>query len=233
VPLVAYAALPATAYAVFAALRSRRWVALAVGVLVIPPTVFAGAAVFAYGRGAARLQTVGMPDVTLYNVDRETRYQRSSAGCIVWGNEWVHQAPNNATLRALSWLLGPMPGAYDGPYPTEAEAREALAAGARPSAGDLATGRLTAGGEAVAAPPDLLEIFRSMAGEGADVRITIWQERLALFGVTPPPPERQARIAPGAPPRSVVILVDRTTGRVVAYLGAFTVLTGGLPVPWS
>ena len=46
----------------------------------------------------------------------------------VTGHEPFTILPNNLVLRALGALFGPMPGGYDGPYPTEEEAFALLAA---------------------------------------------------------------------------------------------------------
>lgn len=79
-----------------------------------------------YVSGTGSIQGTGHRSQT-YALDRYTRAPRSTIGCIVSGNEWVWQEPNNLALRMMAALFGPLPGSYRGPYPTAAEARDTLA----------------------------------------------------------------------------------------------------------
>ena len=48
-------------------------------------------------------------------------------GCVILGAEWVELEPYNAAVRLMITVFGPMAGTYDGPYPTIAQAKAALA----------------------------------------------------------------------------------------------------------
>ena len=80
-----------------------------------------------YSNGDACLRYSGLPGTRFHNLDPELRCGRSTYGCIVTGNEWVTQSPYNCALRLATACFGWMPNTYDGPYPTETEAVNAIA----------------------------------------------------------------------------------------------------------
>jgi tetratricopeptide (TPR) repeat protein len=45
---------------------------------------------------------------------------------VVNGSEWLRETPNNLAIEILTTLLGPMKGAYTGPYPSRGEAIQAV-----------------------------------------------------------------------------------------------------------
>jgi hypothetical protein len=126
-------------------IRRRRWRQLAALLVTSPFALATTYALVSYSRGAARSWTVGLPGSRFYNVDPATRYQSLSSGCIVTGSEWVLQLPNNLTLLALHSILGPMPGAYDGPYPQPDGVRQALRSASALSWANLEHDDLTIG----------------------------------------------------------------------------------------
>jgi hypothetical protein len=89
--------------------------------LVVPIFCFAGGIV-GYARGEARLRAAGLPGPEFHNLDRDLRCYRSTSGCLVDGSEAFTHGPNNAAVRLMIRLFGPMLGAYLGPYPTREEA---------------------------------------------------------------------------------------------------------------
>lgn len=99
--------------------RSRAW---AVTYAMINPIVLATIfPVVSYFKGTAALGFHGLPQMTSYNLDRDTRLPKRGGGCIVMGNEWLTDGWNNGVLRALVKILGPMRGSPQGPYPSESE----------------------------------------------------------------------------------------------------------------
>lgn len=114
-------------------LLSRRWWLAPLSAVVTPavvmPTSTVLGATIAYASGSAALQTYGMPDPEFDNLDPTWRMHWRTRGCVVDGTEFLTDEPHNATLRLLVTLLGPMPGAWDGPIPDRAAAWAAHDAG--------------------------------------------------------------------------------------------------------
>jgi hypothetical protein len=227
---VCFLAVPAFLVVLVWLIRRRRWRPL-VALLVTSP--FAFAAVFAavtYARGSARLLTVGLPGPDFYNVNPSTRYQSSSSGCIVDGSEWVLQLPNNLTLLALRAVLGPMPGAYDGPYPTDDEITGALRSAAPLNWAELERDNVSVGGGLVplrtGIGSDLAKTLRTDASDAIGPSLALWQERVLLLRF----PSPFAELTGDAP---FIVLVDRTTGKVIAYKGRSPLSTRDLPEQWS
>lgn len=79
-----------------------------------------------YLGGAPQLERTGRGEHAIQrNLDPKTRcYYRTSGK--LRGGEWARQGPHNAAVRLLVWGFGPARNAYDGPYPTRAEALEAM-----------------------------------------------------------------------------------------------------------
>lgn len=105
--------------------RTRLPVVLTFGLVAVPSlvaTVSCGKGVWGYATGTGVLLFKGLPGYTSKNLDPETRLERRTEGCMVTGLESLTQLPNNLALKWLSRRLGPMPGAYVGPYPTKEEA---------------------------------------------------------------------------------------------------------------
>lgn len=211
--------------------RRRRWRPAIVLLVTSPFLVATCLAAAAYTRGMARLWTVGLPSREFYNVDPDTRYQSISSGCIVTGGEWVFQGPNNLTLLALHRLLGPMPGAYDGPYPDEHDVTHALI-----SAAPLSWSSLRGDSVAVAG-----RTFRLRPGVGARLAdtyesrsdkvccrplATVWQNRVLLLQLKSPLDD----LGGTAP---LLVLIDAATGKVIAYQGHIAVSSHALPEQWT
>jgi hypothetical protein len=78
-----------------------------------------------YATGTASLQGVGGPQ-TFHGVDRETRVNSTSSGCIFVGFEPFVFPANNVAIKVCTGLFGYQKGAYSGVFPTEGEAREII-----------------------------------------------------------------------------------------------------------
>jgi hypothetical protein len=105
----------------------RSWRVLLVFVLLTPPSLnfWMGVGRHACGRGF--LMYEGLPGTECFNLDPQLRCPRYTSGCIVFGDEWMTHGANNAAMWLMSGVFGPQPGAYRGPYPTEDDAKAALA----------------------------------------------------------------------------------------------------------
>ena len=105
--------------------------------------------VISYCLGTAQLRTFGMPHREFYNLDERWRVYHSTSGCIVDGSEIFTHVPNNAVVKLLVTVLGPMPGVYRGPYPSKTEAVAQLAASSPVSRESVNQGGIVVSGQAV------------------------------------------------------------------------------------
>lgn len=202
----------------------RHWAALGLLAALSPVAVAAAVAITRYFSGSARLLSVGLPSVATFNVDRQTRFQHSSTGCMVDGSELVWQLPNNAALRLLSATFGPMRGAYDGPFPSPAESDAALAAAAPVSWEDIRTDAVPVGGRRVQLRPGLGVGFATLLGseDPPEPRAVLWRDRVLLIA-----------FGRGGESRTRRVLIDARSGRLLAYEGIHTIVGRGLPIPWT
>ena len=76
---------------------------------------------FQYFSGTACLLSIGGPKL-FYGIDRETRVESVSSGCIPIGFELFVFPANNTAIRLWTNLLGFQKGSYKGFFPTEDEA---------------------------------------------------------------------------------------------------------------
>ena len=119
---------------------------IALSPFVLVPVLFFGGGVLGYAAGRASLMTYGMPGPEFDNLDRELRCYWSTSGCVVDGSEPLRHAPNNAGVRMMIGLFGPMPGAYRGAYPTKSEVVGLLARDTRRYSTQEVGGALLAAG---------------------------------------------------------------------------------------
>jgi hypothetical protein len=212
-------------------IRRNRWRSLTALLLTSPCALAAGLAVLGYSRGTGRLQTVGFPDTELFNVNATTRYQSTSSGCVVSGSEWVLQLPNNLTLLALHFLMGPMPGAYDGPYPQRDELRDPLRSASQFGWAELEQDSVAVAGGAFHLRPGLgsglAAALEPEPSDGPRCRPTValWHDRVLVL-------QFHAAIAEVEKDEPLVVLVDAITGKVIAYEG-HVFSTRRLPRQWT
>ena len=214
----------------------RRWRLLVLSAALSPLGVGFVVGVVSYCIGNARVQGMGLPGLGYYNLDPELRCERSSGGCLVNGGEVLTQAPNNVAVVALTRLFGPQPGAYIGPYPSETQAKGALA-----SAGAVSVEALLRDRVDLTQPPirldrgvgaGLLERLQlTLAGGQLDafsrqtlkdlgpIRATLYQSQCLILRV----PMHEA---------AMIVLIDTKTGRPFAYYGEGQFHQRYPPVPW-
>ncbi len=103
-------------------LIKKNWLLLTLVLLLNPFSFAIVPAAIDYNQGIARLKGMGLPNIEYYNIDPETRYTRTTGGCLINGNEWLRDTPYNMTVILLCKIFGWQKGSYDGPYPSKAEA---------------------------------------------------------------------------------------------------------------
>lgn len=174
-------------------------------------------ALLSYASGTGSIMGTGHPAWT-YALDRYTRAPPTTSGCIVSGNEWVWQESNNLALRMMATLFGPMPGSYQGPYPTAAEATDTLA---NADVASIDEGSIEFAGTTVVLSKELSN----------------WAED-CLSDVAIPPDGRQFGLQASLTDSGVLVLgnatatvmVERETGRAFSYDGHFGCI--GQPPGW-
>lgn len=188
-----------------------------------------------YFNGEARLRHSGLPGTTFFNLDPELRCGRSTYGCIVSGGEWVTQLPYNSAVRLFTACFGWMPNTYKGPFPTEDEAKTALASGVAVSAGDLRNDRLVIDGVHIkldnGVGAELLEGLRytdnSFDNKPPEITAAIWQQDCILLRI--PSWRDYSEEATSA----VIALFSRAAGRPFAYYAEGSYSHRYPPVDWK
>ncbi len=214
----------------------RRYAAAFLLLLGTPLSVPFLMGIYDYGSGTALLRGCGLPGTTFHNLDHMMRCGRVSYGCFVSGNEWISLLPYNGAVYLLTKCLGPMPGAYTGPYPTEREAKDALADATRIAPHDLEKDRITIAGIAIDLDAgvglELLQRIRRFDGSsyesGCEIKATIWQEECVLLRI----PNRPAWTSSDTP-SAAIVLISRKAGRPFAYYPEGDYYHHSSPVPWK
>jgi len=166
-------------------------------------------ALLSYASGTGRIMRTGHPPWT-YALDRYTRAPPTTSGCIASGNEWVWQEPNNLALRMMATLFGPMPGSYQGPYPTAGEATDTLA---NAHGAILEDGSIEFAGTTVAlsrelsswAEDCLSDIAIPTDGHQFGLQAALTDSGVLVFGNA-----------------TATVMVERETGRAFSYEGRFS-----------
>ncbi len=224
--ILALVALPALVALLVA---RRNWVHVATLAGLSPLAAATVLAVVSYCRGSARLLTSGLPSLESHNLDPQTRLQRVSSGCLVDGSELVQQVPNNAVVRVLSGLFGPMPGAYDGPFPSLEESEAALSAARSIAWQSIRSDLISVGNDRVRVRAGLgaalSALMRREAPEDiGDPRAVLWRHRVLLIEL------RTSELGARATRR---ILVDARSGKVIAYYGFGGLAGREFPRQWT
>lgn len=211
--------------------RFTRWLLL----VSSPLTLIIGLGIAQYFRGAATLQTAGLPETTFHNLDPVTRCGRTGGGCIVCGNEWLWDSLHNITIEILVWSFGYSRGTYTGPYPTKEEAQTALASAHMVSWADLRKDevplsadliRLQAGVGAVLCDRAQRFLFspEDLGRDELKVRGILWRNECLILRIP---------VNPNDPGSAMIVLVSRTAGRPFAYYGEGEYYHRFPPVPWT
>jgi hypothetical protein len=195
-------------------------VLLTLVVLSPPVTAFVTGAT-GYVAGRPVLWHVGLPGTEFHNLDPDTRAERATHGDLVGLFTGFTDPFNNAGVRLMAALFGPAKGAYDGPYPTEEEAKAALRDGANVSFRDIASGAVPADGRVVnldrGVGGELLQrCFVSglvtagmqearVVAEFGGPRAVLWRDRVLVLSI------------PHAEASAMLAVIDAEAGRVFAF----------------
>lgn len=218
-------------------LSRRRHCASVAVVLLLSPLSFS----FAYGvsdywRDGASMLTVGLQNSGSTFIDSYTRLPIATHGCLVSGNEWVLDVPHDTALRLLTMVAGPPAGTYDGPIPTEEQARRALHGARILDWRELARDEVEIAGRHVELQrwlgPSMVhavysfdplrdESPSSLAPDGL-IHAGLWRDRVLLV-------ELRDRHFDDAP--SHVALVDTASGRLIGHFPG-TGIGYGFPLAW-
>ena len=98
-------AAPIAIVGAIALLLKRRWRLGLIVASTSPFTIFTVIGVLSYALGGASLEGMGL--MREPNVDPDTRLQYTTGGCMVDGNEWMWQLPNNLAVISMVNLFGP------------------------------------------------------------------------------------------------------------------------------
>lgn len=210
-----------------------RFVTLGVIVALSPVGISSEQGVADYLHGTARLRHSGLPGTEFFNLDRQLRCGRTTYGCIVSGDEWLTQVPYNSAVGYLTATLGPMPGAYTGPYPTQDEAISALQQGTDIEIAQLVDDRvrihdvevsLDAGvGSGLLKTPAVHTALHYTASP-LPITATIWQTQCLILNI----PVGLSSSSTDA----MIVLIDRHRGRPFAYYGKGEYHHHFPPVSW-
>lgn len=108
----------------------RALLAMLLSPFALVPSWSFGVGVVRYLRGNARLEGAGLPALSFYDLDPETRCYRVSSGCEIDGSEGFTQGPNNRAITLMARAFGPMAAHHQGRY-LAAEEAFALVEGGR------------------------------------------------------------------------------------------------------
>ncbi|HEX7261232.1 MAG TPA: hypothetical protein VF258_05405 [Luteolibacter sp.] len=145
--ILSWLILPLAGFALLRASRRGAWRPFLLLLLVNPMGVYFICGMADYAKGAPKLHHMGLPSIESYNIEPNTRAFHQTGGCLVRGNEWVSQGFHNLGVLALAAVLGPPSRSYDGPYPTEEEARCLSSSAPALNISDFLKGRIPVGGE--------------------------------------------------------------------------------------
>jgi hypothetical protein len=101
-----------------------KWYFLLSAWLFVPACSFVKGTVH-YATGTAFLQGIGGPP-RFVGIDRDTRLNSTSSGCIVLGFEPFVFPANNAAVKLCTNVFGYQRGAYTGAFPSQEEALDIL-----------------------------------------------------------------------------------------------------------
>jgi hypothetical protein len=190
----------------------RRYDAFILFIVLCPLTFWFARGFWDYAHGNAVLPAkIGWPwQATTDPVTRLWRDTKEGYGFfhLPRGDEWIHEIPYENALIIATQMFGPMRGTYAGPYPTEAQAREAL------RKAEIVTpderGVIVLDGQKIFLEGLLGDMPRSIPGRSPPVLFaTAWQHECIVVGVQPP----------GADQIYSIYLYSRSTGRKFAHYG--------------
>jgi hypothetical protein len=98
-----------------------KWLTLALSPFVLIPVYWFGSGSIDYFKGRAEFQAVGLMSAGYDNLDEEYRVWKAPSSCLVMGDEFYTQSPNNSAIKFWTKLLGYQKGVFHGKYPSKKE----------------------------------------------------------------------------------------------------------------
>ena len=102
-------------------LLGKRWLIVGICLALNPISLVFMWSCGQYCNGSALLDSGSPLYQPSLNLDRETRCFPGGVGCLEGADRRMYYDTNNLALRMMYGLVGPMPGAYVGEYPTREE----------------------------------------------------------------------------------------------------------------
>jgi hypothetical protein len=211
----------------------RRFLAIALLLLLSPSGLAFCQGVWEYSRGDARLIFIGHPAGSIGRLDRDYRCYRFTWGCIFDGSEWTKIVPHNAAIKLLVFTFGPVRGSYTGPYPTLEEAKRALQAAEPVAIDDFKQNQFSLGQEVIQLDARVGEqLVEGMRGQLCSfdpplVTGALWQNECVILRM-----QEQRDWEEEEPPRSFIVLLSRTAGRPFSYYSEGRYDLSAVPVSW-
>jgi len=213
-----YLVIPAVLVALWRARRQRTRVALPLLIFLNPVSGFFIAGVATYLNGAPILHFRHLPDLESYNPNPSDRCPRSPASCQVNSSDWLTIHTPNAAVLFMSRCFGPPALAYNGPYPTKAEALALMPKTLLSPVDQFLKGRVLADGKMVRLQPAVVRALAGLVGLENDditpIHARLYQSRCLILRFS-------RRTDPSAIAENfdtdVLVLVDRSNQRPFAY----------------
>ncbi|MEO5713269.1 MAG: hypothetical protein ABIT37_07250 [Luteolibacter sp.] len=221
---LSYAMIPLLFWALHRAVIERNLILCAILLLANPLSLFALRAVKDYAGGAPRLQFMGLPNMEFWNIDKKTRCFKTTGGCLVGGDEWVVETPNNLTLSVLCSTFGPPSQSYNGPYPDKSTALRLVSSAPLQKAGDLSQYRFSVGTEVFELDHEKADALGSGLGifrpfgedfypEIVQVRAASFEQRCLILWAAEIDPSDPTK----SPEKESLVLIDRKNMRPFCY----------------
>ncbi len=228
----------------FLILAKRRWFVVAGLVVVASPlSVSFAKGIVTWYQGDGYMMGTGYRTSAAASIDSFTRLPQTTSGCLVNGNEWVVQTPYNFALRLMTAIGGISKRAYEGPVPTELEARAALVNAVPLGWDELSQGRVqlhgrniqlaTAIGAALIYSCYDIDPLRDQVSDSftPTIRATIWKDQVMVIGMRGH--DLDLGIGEyGFDKTAQVIVIDTKAGKPFAYFAGHR-LCDGLPLVWQ
>ncbi len=213
-----YLVVPAVLVALWRAWHQRTRVALVLLIVLNPLSGFFIAGVASYVNGAPVLHSRHLPDLESYNPDPLDRCPRGLGSCLVNGSDWLTIHTPNAAVLLMSRCFGPSALAYNGPYPTKAEALALMPETLLSPVDQFLKGRVLADGKMVRLQPAVVRALAGLVGLENDditpIHARLYHNRCLILRFS-------RRIGSSANAENfdtdVLVLVDRSSQRPFAY----------------
>jgi len=210
--------VPAVLIALWRAWCRRTRVALVLLLVLNPVSGFFIAGVATYVNGAPVLHFRHLSDLESYNPDPSDRCPRGPGSCRINGSDWLTIHTTNAGVLLMCRCFGPPALAYNGPYPSKAEALATLPETLLSPVDQFLKGRVLADGKMVKLQPAVVRALAGFFGLENDdttpIHARLYHNRCLILRFS-------RRTDPSATAEifgtDVLVLVDRSNQRPFAF----------------